>query len=75
MLITFNKYGLREDAEVLLDCLWKIIYPIFLIIYPRYSKENPDVLRDWRKAIQNFRDFDTRAQVLEYKRSIAESAL
>lgn len=72
MLITFDKYGLMKDAEVLLDRIWKIIYPIFPVIYPRYSKDNPDVFRDWRKVIANFREFDITAQVLAYRKSLAE---
>jgi hypothetical protein len=71
MLITFNKCRLMETAEMLMDRLWKIIYPVFPIIYPRYSKDNPDVLRDWRRVMQNFRDFDTAAQVSEYGKSMA----
>ncbi|MGA9170107.1 MAG: hypothetical protein WBZ20_08180 [Nitrososphaeraceae archaeon] len=50
MLISLDKYGLMKDAEVLLDSIWKIICPIFPIIYPRYSKEDPDVFRDWVEA-------------------------
>ena len=74
MLITFNKCRLMETAEMLMDRLWKIIYPVFPIIYPRYSKDNPDVLRDWRRVMQNFRDFDTAAQVSEYGKSMARMA-
>jgi hypothetical protein len=75
MLITFNKCRLMEIAELLMDRLWKIIYPVFPIIYPRYSKDNPDVLRDWRRVMQNFSDFDTASQVSEYRKSMARMAI
>ena len=67
MLVTFDKYGLYGSAEILLDSLWKFIYPIFIIIYPRYNKENPDGLKDWRKVIEHSRSIDTTTQVLAYR--------
>ena len=72
MLITLDKYGLIENAKIVMDYLWKIIYPIFPIMYPRFSKENPDLFKDWRKVITKFRDFDITAQVLEYRKGLPE---
>ena len=72
MLVTLYKYGLIKDAELVLDRVWKILYPIFPVTYPRYNKENPDVFKDWRKVMAKYREFDITAQVMEYSKSMAE---
>lgn len=46
-------------------------YPSY-IMYPRYSKKNPDEFKDWRKVIINSRDFDITAQVSEYIKGLRE---
>lgn len=72
MLITLDKYGLIENAKIVMDYLWKIIYPIFPIMYPHYNKAKPDVFKDWRKVIAKFREFDITAQVQEYRKGLPE---
>jgi hypothetical protein len=67
MLITLDKYDLIENAKEVMDHLWKIIHPIFPIMYPRYSKKNPDVFKG-----ANSRDFDITAQVTEYRKGLLE---
>ena len=75
MLVTFEKYGLIRDAEILLDRVWKIIYPIFPDMYPRDTKENPSVFKDWREVMAKFRKFEITTQVLEHRKSMAELSL
>lgn len=55
ILKTFEEYGLSEDAEQVIDVLWKISYPILHLIYPlHYEKHFRDgTLRDWRKLLEN----------------------
>jgi hypothetical protein len=55
MLTTFKIYGLSQDAEAVVDILWKISYPILPVIYPsRYEKHFKDgTLKDWRKLLEN----------------------
>jgi hypothetical protein len=72
MLITLNKYGLLDAAKTVLDYLWKIIYPIFQILYPRsYNEER---FKNWREVIMNFRDFDPTAQVSAYSKAATQMA-
>jgi predicted transcriptional regulator len=54
ILTTFKEYGLSQDAEAVVDILWKISYPILPMIYPsRYEKSFKDgTLRDWRKLLE-----------------------
>lgn len=54
MLKTFEIYGLRQSAEAVVDCLWKISYPMLPLIYPEYSSLEANLLRDWRKVIGMF---------------------
>jgi hypothetical protein len=72
MLITFGKYELKDTAEVVLDCLWKIIYPIFPLLYPRYYKDNQEMFRDWRQVMISYRDFDETAQLSSYRKALTE---
>lgn len=62
MLRIFEKYGLRENAEMVLDCLWNIGYPIIRFMYPYYSLKNPDVPTDWRKLITEYETFPIPAE-------------
>lgn len=73
MLVTFNKYELGESAEKLMDCLWKLISPVFHIVYPRHSRANPDLFKDWRNIV-NFPDFDATTQLLAYRNIIKDSS-
>jgi hypothetical protein len=73
MLKTFSKYELRGDAEELMVCTWKLISPVFGILYPRHVRTNPDLFKDWRNAM-NFPDFDTAIQLRAYKNIITEYA-
>lgn len=66
MLVTFEQYGLSGDAEIVLDSLWKLVYPIFFNIYSDYGKENPNELNDWRQVIRNLSDNDTPTQAFHY---------
>jgi hypothetical protein len=54
MLTTFKEYGLSQDAEAVVDILWKISYPILPVIYPsHYEKRLKDgTLKDWRKLLE-----------------------
>ncbi len=72
MLITLNKYELLDAAKTVLDCLWKIIYPIFQILYPRFYNE--ERFKNWREVIMNFRDFDPTAQLSAYSKTATEMA-
>jgi DNA-binding MarR family transcriptional regulator len=55
ILTTFKEYGLGQDAEAVVDILWKISYPILPMIYPsRYEKRFKDgTLKDWRKLLED----------------------
>lgn len=55
ILTTFKEYGLSQDAEAVVDVLWKISYPILPMIYPsRYEKHFKDgTLKDWRNLLQD----------------------
>jgi hypothetical protein len=57
MLVVFEKYGLSEISEALLDSLWKLIDPIFLTIYPWFNKKNCKV-KDWRSLIRRLNSTD-----------------
>lgn len=54
MLITFKECGLSQDAEAVVDILWKVSYPILPIIYPsHYEKHFKDgTLKDWRNLLE-----------------------
>ena len=68
MVKTFGKYGLREDAEMVLDCLWNIAgYPIIRYMYPYYSLQNPDVQADWRKLITEYETFPIPGRRISYR--------
>jgi hypothetical protein len=54
VLDTFDKYGLRENIELVLDCLWRISNPIIHHLYPYYSLKNPAVQKDWRRLIEEY---------------------
>jgi predicted transcriptional regulator len=55
ILITFKEYGLSQDAEAVVDILWKVSYPILPLIYPSlYEKYFKDgTLKDWRKLLED----------------------
>jgi hypothetical protein len=55
MLTTFKEYGLSQDAEAVIDIVWKVSYPILPMIYPsRYEKYFKDgTLKDWRKLLED----------------------
>lgn len=54
VLNTFDKYGLRENIELVLDCLWRISHPIIRLSYPYYTLKNPAVQKDWRKLLEEY---------------------
>jgi DNA-binding MarR family transcriptional regulator len=62
MLKMSEKYGLTRDAEIILDCLWKIGRPLIRSVYPYYSTKNSDVLVDWRILITEYETFPLPAQ-------------
>jgi hypothetical protein len=58
MLKTFEKYGLSEGAEPVIDALWKLNYPILPLLSPFYKiDEEEGRLQDWRKQIAEYRNF------------------
>ena len=72
MLKTFDRYELKDTAEIVLDCLWKIIHPIFPLLYPRYYKDHQEMFGDWRQVMASYRDFDETAQLSAYRKSLTE---
>jgi hypothetical protein len=74
MLITLNEYELLDSAKIVLDHLWKIIHPIFRIIYPRFYRDNEEKFKDWREFIVNYHDFDPTAQVSTYSKVATQMA-
>jgi hypothetical protein len=57
LLRTFEKYGLRGGAEMVLDRLWDMGHNAMRFIYPYYSSRNPDITMDWRKLVTEYERF------------------
>lgn len=55
MLEIFEKYGLSESAEAVLDCIWKICFPVLPIMDTSYYHEYElEKFKDWRKMLAQF---------------------